>query len=66
MTRLVDLLCSQYIPIEEDDELSSCFIRQYVAHGTVGMMRKWVQSGYPVSNREIAEKMYYLSKKVTG
>ena len=65
--RMVEFLCSGYILIaEENDALSSRYIRLYIAHGTVGMMREWIQSGYSVSSREIAEKMYYLSKKVTS
>ena len=65
--RLVNLLCSQHIPgINGADEQSSRFIRRYVANGTVGMLREWLASGFPVSSREIAEMMYYLSRKVTG
>ena len=65
-TRLVEFLCSGYIPdAGSENELSSRFTRLYIAHGTVGMMREWVQSGYPVSSREIAEKMYFLSKKLS-
>lgn len=64
---LVDLLCSQYIPaVENADEQSSVFIRRYVANGTVGMLREWVMSGFPISSREIAEMMYFLSRKITG
>lgn len=66
-SRLVDLLCSQYISgIEGADEQSSRFMRRYVASGTVGMLREWLDSGFPLSSREIAEMMYFLSRKVTG
>ena len=66
-SRLVDLLCSQFIPsIGNTDEVSSRFMQRYIANGTVGMLREWLDSGFPVSSREIAEKMYYLSRKITG
>ena len=66
-TRMVDFLCSGYIPVvEKEDEQSSRFTRLYIACGTVGMLREWIQSDYPVSSRKIAEKMYYLSRKVSG
>ena len=64
---LVDLLCSHYIPgIENTNEISSVFIQRYIANGTVGMMREWVNSGFPVSSEEIAKMMYFLSRKITG
>ena len=65
--RLVETLCAGYIPVNSDaDEITAGFIRTYVANGTVGMMREWVNSGFPVSSREIAEKMYFLSIRITG
>ena len=65
--RMIEFLCSGYILIAgEKDTLSSRYTRLFIAHGTVGMMREWIQSGYPVSSKEIAEKMYFLSKKVTS
>lgn len=65
-SRMVDLLCSQLIVgVESENELSSRFVRLYIANGTVGMLREWIETGFPVSNREIANMMYYLSKKVT-
>lgn len=65
--RLVEALCAGYIPVNSDsDEITAGFIRTYVANGTVGMMREWVSAGYPVSSREIAEKMYFLSVRITG
>ena len=66
-SRLVDLLCSKHIPsIESMDEPSSRFIQRYIANGTVGMLRDWVISGFPIQSQEIAEMMYFLSIKVTG
>ena len=66
-SRLVEILCSQHIPvIKTVNGQSPGFIQHYVANGTVGMLREWVNSGFPVSSREIAEMMYYLSRKVTG
>ena len=66
-SRLVDLLCSQMIHgVENENELSARFIRLYIANGTVGMLREWIGTGFPVSSREIAKMMYYLSRKVTG
>ena len=64
---LVNLLYSQSIPaMDNADEQSSIFIRRYVACGTVGMLREWVMSGFPVSSRQIARMMYFLSRKITG
>lgn len=60
------MLCSQLIVgVESEDELSSRFVRLYIANGTVGMLREWIKAGFPVNNREIANMMYYLSKQVT-
>ena len=63
--RLVEHLSSGYIPVgEERDELTARFIRLYIANGTVGMLREWVNSGFPVSDQKIAEMMYDLSKRL--
>ena len=65
--RLVDLLCSRYIiGIEEPDEMRARFIRLYIANGSVGLMRAWIETGFPVSSREIAETIYDLSIKIMG
>ncbi|HCI73556.1 MAG TPA: hypothetical protein DHV42_03340 [Lachnospiraceae bacterium] len=67
ITRLVDHLRSGYILLEVDsdtDELTAQFIRHYIANGTVGMLRAWINSDYPVSSHRIAEMMYDMSKKV--
>ena len=62
---LVELLCSQFIPAVRDmAPLSSHFVQRYVANGTVGMLREWVASGFPIQSREIAEMMYFLSRKI--
>ena len=64
--RLVEFLCNGYVPVGDDtDELSSHFTRIYIANGTVGMMREWVKADFPVSSQEIAEMMYFLSKKIS-
>ena len=65
-SRMVDLLCSQLIVgIENEDELSARFLQLYIANGTVGMLREWVDAGFPISSREIAKKMYSYSRKIT-
>ena len=65
-SRLVTTLCAGYIPVFSDvDEVTAWFMRMYVANGTVGMMREWVNTGYPVSSRKIAEMMYFLSRRIT-
>ena len=64
--RLVTTLCDGYIPVNSDvDEMTAGFMRLYIANGTVGMMREWVNSGYPVSSGKIAELMYFLSRRIT-
>lgn len=64
-TRLVEYLCSGNIPVGgETDELTSCFVRLYIANGTVGMLREWVEKDCPVSSRKISEVMYFLSQKI--
>jgi AcrR family transcriptional regulator len=66
-SRMVDVLCAQHITgIENADELTSEFAQRYVANGTVGMLREWIDKGFPISSQEIAELMYYLSRKITG
>ena len=63
--KLVEHLCSGYLPVgEEADALTDRFIQLYVANGTVGMLREWIEKDFPFSSREIAEKMYFLSRKV--
>lgn len=65
-SRMVNLLCSQHIDgIDTGNELSSRYLRLYIANGTVGMLREWVTTGFPISSREIAEMMYFLSRRVS-
>ena len=64
-SRMVDFVCSGHIPVgEQADEQSARFVRLYIANGTVGMLREWINEGFPVSSRKIAEMMYFLSRKV--
>ncbi len=64
-SRLVEFLCSGNIPVSADaDETTAHFIRLYIANGTVGMMREWINAGFRVSSRRIAEMMYFFSRKV--
>lgn len=64
--RLVEFLCNGYVPVgDHTDERSSRFIRIYIANGTVGMMREWVNTGFQISSHDLAEMMYFLSKKIS-
>ncbi len=66
-SRLVEHLCSGYIPVGKDlDPLSNRFLQLYIANGTVGMLREWVNQGFPISSRKIAEMMYFLSRKLVS
>ena len=64
--KLVEYLCNNdYVPVGMNkDDLSAEFIQCYIANGTVGMMRKWIESGYKLDSRKLAEMMYFLSKKI--
>ena len=63
--RLVEVLCSGYIPVPDDnDDSSAHFMQIYIANGTIGMLREWIRKGFPVSSQKISEMMYFLSKKV--
>lgn len=65
-TRLVEYLCNGYVPVRDDtDEQSSRFIQIYIANGTVGMMREWVNTDFRISSQDLAEMMYFLSKKIS-
>ena len=64
-SRMMELLCSRFITgIDNEDELPSHYQKLYIANGTVGMLREWVNSGFPISSRKIAEMMYFLSRKL--
>ena len=66
-SRLVEHLCSGYIPVGKNaDALSNRFVQLYIANGTVGMLREWVNQGFPISSRKIAEMMYFLSRKLVS
>lgn len=62
--RLIDFLCIKYARPDESD-VAAHFVNLYIANGTVGMLREWVNSGFPVSSRTIAEMMYFFSVKVS-
>ena len=65
--KLVEYLCSGFVTAgKESDELSDRFIHLYIATGTVGMLREWVEKDFPVSSRKIAEMMYFLSRKISS
>ena len=65
--RLVEFLCSGYLPFNSEmDELSARFIRIYIANGTIGMLREWIGSDFQASSQVIAEMMFYLSRKVSS
>ena len=65
--KMVEFLCSGYISVSDNtDETTARFIRLYIANGTVGMMREWINAGFPVSSRRIAEMMYFFSRKVVS
>ena len=64
--RLVDHLCNGYIPVNgDDDELTAGFRRLYIANGTVGMLREWVNEDTPISSEKLAEMMYSLSRRIS-
>ena len=66
-TTLVEYLCSAYIPVnEQNDEVTEHFLRLYIANGTVGMLREWIDKDCPFDSRRIAEMMYFLSRKITN
>ena len=63
--RIVGLLCAQMISgVEGTDEVSVHFLQLYIANGTVGLLREWIDAGFPVSSRKIAEMMYSFSRKI--
>ncbi|MBQ6481450.1 MAG: TetR/AcrR family transcriptional regulator C-terminal domain-containing protein [Anaerolineaceae bacterium] len=63
--RLVDHLCNGYIYVgDKTDEMSADYIRLYIANGSVGLLREWVNEDFPVSSQKFAEMMYTLSRRV--
>ena len=63
--RLIDLLYSKYAETDADDEMTSYYMHLYIANGTVGMLRDWINRDFPVSSRKIAEMMYFFSVKAS-
>lgn len=65
--RLVDYLCSGNFPVGKGaDELSERYLHLYIACGTVGMLREWIETDFVLSSRRIAEMMFYYSRRVTS
>ena len=63
--KVIDLLRSRYAEGDEAGKNPASYYAQlYVANGTVGMLREWVNRGFPVSSREMAEMMYGFSLAV--
>ena len=63
--RIIDLLRSKYAePDEAGKNTTSYYAQLYVANGTIGILREWVNKGFPISSREIAEMMYRFSLAV--
>ena len=66
-SRLVEYLCSGYIPVGETvDAFPARFLQLYIANGTLGMLREWVDQDFPISSRRIAEMMFFLSRKLVA
>ena len=64
--RLVDHLCNGYTRIDDNtDELTARFRRLYIANGTVGMLREWVNEDAPISSEKLADMMYSLSRRIS-
>ena len=53
-----------FLDTKDDGDLASYYMHLYIANGTVGMLREWVNSGFPVSSRKIAEMMCAFSMRV--
>ena len=65
-SNLIDLIYSgKFVFKEVKDDLTSHYYRLYIANGTVGMLRDWVKSGFPVTSLKIAEMMFSLSNAIT-
>ena len=62
--RLIDLLNSKYAKVNDNDEAAARYAYLYISNGTVGMLREWVNSDFPISSRELAEMMYLFSVRV--
>ena len=59
---MVKRLLDGYIPVDMNtDELTARFKQLYIANGTVGLMREWINSDFPISSMKLAEMMYSIS-----
>ncbi len=66
-SRMVEFLCSGYVPVQSgEDKVSARFISLYIAYGAVGLMREWVESGFPFSSQEIAKTVFSLSWNISS
>lgn len=66
-SRMVEFLCSGYVPVHSGkDEASARFISLYIAYGAVGLMREWVEAGFPFSSQEMAKMIFSLSWKISS
>ena len=64
--KLIARFCSAYsLPDADGADMDSRYALLYVANGTVGMLREWINTDFPVSSRKIAEMMYNYSVRVT-
>ncbi|MBR2547554.1 MAG: TetR/AcrR family transcriptional regulator C-terminal domain-containing protein [Eubacterium sp.] len=64
-SRLVDHLMNGYVPVDENsDDLTAHFKQLYIANGTVGMLREWIRSDFPMSSEAIADMMYTISRRI--
>ncbi len=62
---LVEFFSSGYVPVnEQNDEVTDRFVRLYIANGTVGMLREWVEKDCSISSRKMVELLYSVSRKV--
>ena len=62
---MIEHLFDGFIPVDKGtDELTVRFTQLYIANGTVGMMREWINADFPIDSARIAEMMYSLSRKI--
>ena len=63
--KMTETLCYGYIPDTRcTEEPADRMVRLYVASGIIGMLREWINTGFPIGSRPLAEMMYTLSRKV--
>ena len=64
--QMVEHLCNGYIHIGDNtDTLSADYMRLYIANGSVGLLREWVNEDSPISSQKISEMMYTFSRRVS-